>query len=275
MSEQTKADEKPPEKPVAAQRSVKGLITCYNALLADRGITFPRHLVPVAKALVDERIRKLMLIIGPGSGKSMLLSVVYDAWLLGHDPTQTILGISAGEALMQGFQRTVMEIVEWSDYYHTIFPGTLPDKAAGWSTERGMFVTGRSPGDPDASYSAAGLDSKSLTGKHGRNIHCDDLHDKENSASVGQCEKVVTTFYNTILGRADPRGARYIVAGRRFHDQDIYGHLKRSGDFVTLELPAERPQGSELYYDVYVPQDIQCVFNDGMTMVKGELVPAL
>jgi hypothetical protein len=262
VSEEPEEQQAEEPKPLAAQWSVPGLIAYYNTIMSPRGITFPIHLMPIAKALLDLRIQKLLAIIGPGSGKSMFMSQIWPSFLLGHDPTQTVLGISAGEALIQGFQRSVMEIIEWSPLYHRIFPNVRPDKAAGWSTERGMFVTGRSPGDPDASYWAAGLDSKSLTGKHGRTIQLDDPHDKENSVSVTACEKVITTWYNTVLGRADPRGARFIVAGRRWNEEDLYGHLKRTGDFVVLELPAERMGSSHLYFDVTVPDGLECVFTE-------------
>jgi hypothetical protein len=228
------------------------------------GFTLPIHLVPVVRALVDERIRKLMIIVGPGSGKSMLLSQVFPSWILGHDPTMTIIGISAGEALIQGFVRSVMETIEWSPTFRTLFPKVRPDKSAGWSTERGLFVTGRHYGNPDANYSPNGLESKSLTGRHGRLLVCDDLHDTENSASQDQCLKVKDRYYNTIIGRADPRGARFVVAGRRWNQLDLYAHLMEDGDFVTMVLPAERPGTDKLYWDVSVPDGVTCIFNESV-----------
>ncbi len=214
-------------------------------------------------ALADRRINKLMIILGPGSGKSFLLSQVYPSWELGHDPTQTILGISAAEALIQGFLRSVMEMIEFSPVYRALFPYVRPDKGSGWSTERGMFVTGRVIGNPDASYMAAGLGSKALTGKHGRIIICDDIHDPENSASVDNCLKVRELYYNTILGRADPRGARFVFAGRRWNTEDIYSHLQENGDFVTMVLPAEREGTNQLWWDISVPDGLECCFTDG------------
>lgn len=249
-------------RPVAAQATDKGLFTFYNAIFEERGFVCPMHLVPIIKALADTRIRKLMIIIGPGMGKSLLLSVAFPAWCLGIDPTLTILGVSGGEALIQGFMLAVAKIIEWSPIWRAVFPHVTPDKAGGWSTERGYFVKGRRLGDPDANYWGAGLDSASLTGKHGRLLIFDDIHNKDNSATIVQCEKVVNTYYNTLLGRQDPAGARMIIAGRRFHEHDIYGHLQEQGEFVVMTLPAERQGSKRLWFDITVPEGLQCVFTE-------------
>lgn len=198
---------------------------------------------------------------------SALLSTVFPAYMLGQVPDTTIVGISAGEALMQGFMSAVMEWVEHAPGWKAAFPQVLPDKGRGWSTERGMFVSGHAAGDPDASYLAAGLSSKRLTGVHARIIIGDDLHDKENSSSAEACKSVRDTFYSQILGRADPRGARFIFAGRRWHDEDIYGHLKRTGEWVVMELPNIREKADYLYWDVTIPEGLECVFTE---MMRGE-----
>lgn len=204
---------------------------------------------------------------------SQLLSVTIPAWIIGHNPNSATLGISGGEALMQGFQDAVMDIVEKSTAWKQIFPNVRPDKQRGWSTTGGMFVTGRKPGLPDANYLAAGIDSKYLTGKHGSLIIVDDIHNEENSATAEQCEKVVQKYAKTVIGRADPMGARFVMAGRRWHTDDIYGKLKDS-DWVVLELPHERPGKHNLYYDVYVPDGMECVFTDKKCLYPtGELVP--
>lgn len=246
----------------AAEPSARGLISFYNAIYRDRSIQLPPHLVPVAIGLADIRIPKMMLIVGPGSGKSMLLSQAFPAWMLGIDPTMTIVGVSAGEALVHGFIHSVMATIEWSAAYHAIFPKVRPDKVQGWSTERGIFVNGHRAGDPDASYWGGGLNSAALTGKHARMLIFDDLHDKENSTNIDQCVKVRETYYNTLMGRADPQGCRFVLAGRRWHEEDIYGHLRQSGEWVVLELPAERANSRELYYDVTVPDGLECCYTE-------------
>lgn len=233
----------------------------YNALHHKRGFYFPPHLEHVALALTDLRIDKLLVIIGPGSGKSLALSTVFPAFQLGIDPSMTILGLSAGEALMQGFQNAVMDWIEFDPTWKMIFPQVSPDKKRGWSTERGMFVTGHNPGDPDASYLACGITSKRLTGVHARTIIGDDIHDKENSNSTDACHNVRDFFYSQIIGRADPRGARFIFAGRRWNQEDLYGHLRETGEWVVMELPAMRPS-NKLYWDVTVPDGLECCFTE-------------
>lgn len=266
-------------RPPLLSNDSNGLATFYNAMLAPQQIVLPPHLFDPCRALMDDRIAKLMVIIGPGSGKSLLLSVVYPAFCIGQDPGSTFLGISAGENLIQGFQKTVMDWVEFSPTYHRIFPDVAPDKAAGWSTERGMFVTGHEAGNPDSNYFASGLTSSALTGKHARKVNCDDIHNKENSASGEACLKVQGDYYKNIIGRADPRGCKFTLAGRRWHTADIYEHLKQGGDWVVMELPAERTaETNELYWDITIPDGLICCFNDGshpldMEINKGNRSP--
>lgn len=244
----------------------------YEKIFAEHGWKLLPFLLPFCIGFCDTRINKLMFIVGPGVGKSQFLSVCIPAWLIGHDPNSTILGISGGEALMQGFQEAVAELIQYSPAWNQVFPGIRPDKQRGWSTTGGIFVTGRRPGIPDASYLACGIDSKYLTGKHGKLILIDDLHNEENSSTADQCERVVQKYAKTIVGRADPMGARFIMAGRRWHENDIYGQLKGT-DWVVIEVPHERPGVTKLYADIYVPEGLECVFTDKKCRLPtGELV---
>ena len=258
--------------------SPRGFITLYNWLQKAAGsdLRVPDHLYPVILALCDWRINRMMLIIGPGSGKSLLLSQIFPAAVLGHDPTQNVICVSGAENLAQGFQNVVMSLVEQNAAYKTVFPSIKPDKTRGWSATSGMFVTGNRTTSPDASYWAAGLNSKALTGKHGTLLIFDDLHDAENSATEDQCNNVVRKYVTQLTGRADPRGSRFMLAGRRWHERDLYGTLKDNGDWVALTLPAERKGSTDLWFDISVPEHIDCVFTDGKCMdLSGKLTQVI
>lgn len=238
------------------------LAAFYNWVSKDVGFTLPAHMWPVCLALTDVRIRNLQIIVGPGSTKSYLLSTIFPAWLIGHDPTMTILGISAAENLMNGFMQSVQRVIESSEAFHACFPNVKPDKSAGWSSERGIFVTGHPPAVPDANFFGCGLNSSALTGKHSRIVLCDDIHDKNNAATAEGCKQVVDAYFTTILGRAVATGTRFITAGRRWNNDDLYGALMESGYYVTMRLPFEREGSTELYWDISVPDDVECVFTD-------------
>ena len=193
---------------------------------------------------------------------STVVSICYPAFAIGQDPNITTIGMSAGEKLIQGFCTAVGDWIEHHPMWKALFPKVSPDKDKGWSTERGLFVTGHPPGNPDANYFAAGLTSKAVTGKHARLIIGDDLHDRENSNSLDACLTVREFYYRQIIGRADPRGARFIFAGRRWHQEDLYGHLKNTGEWVVMELPAFRDGSNELYWDITVPDNLECCFTE-------------
>lgn len=242
--------------------NVEGLIAFYNFMFMDRGYKLPPHLYHVAQAIMDDRIDKLLVTVGPGSGKSMLISIVAPAFRLGQNPTITQIGISAGEDLIHGFQKGVMEWVADSARFARAFPGVKPNKKLGWSASNGMFVTGHLQGDPDATYAGFGTGSLQLTGVHARVITGDDIHDVKNASSTEACMDVRAWYYRQMIGRADPNGCKFILAGRRWHEDDLYGHFSDGGEWVHMNLPAQRDQETELYWDITLPKGLRCCFTD-------------
>lgn len=233
----------------------------YNLLFSNIGLALPDHLRPVCYALGDSNIRNVMLIISPGAGKSQCLSIAYPLWELGFDRNLTILGVSSGADLMIGFLQSSMNIIEYNEVYNAIFPATQPDKDMGWSSSRGIFVKRTAAGIPDPSYVATGYGAKSIVGKHAKLMIIDDIMDGENSANSEQIEKVEDFYYRTLIGRQDPAGARMVMVGRRWAEDDLYGRLKESKEWLVMTLSSIR-ETEELYYDVRIPADLPCIFND-------------
>lgn len=270
------------ETPIApALLNRTSLAVHYNSILGQRGFQLAPHHYPIILGIEDDRIPMLAAIGPPGYGKSLLVDIAAPTWFVGNDPTMTVLGVSAGEKLVGTFLRASMEIIQFSPHFCELYPTVRPDMQAGWSTERGLFVTGRAIGDQDASYFAAGLKSKALTGVHARRILLDDLHDEANSMTPEMRQDVKDTYYKTLLGRADPRGCRFIATGRRWATDDIYGMWAESGDWVILHIPSIRevpkaPGSTEmvgskqLWIDVYVPRDLTCVYTETLKPAPPE-----
>ena len=112
---------------------------------------------------------------------SQIISCVYPTFALGRNPKLSILGISAAENLVQGFQQSGMEIIEQSKAFAEFFPNVHPDKKAGWSVGNGIYLQERAKGTPDPSWFACGIGSSSLVGKHADVISIDDVHNEENT----------------------------------------------------------------------------------------------
>jgi len=240
-----------------------GLATFYNSVFGKRGFQLAPHHYPMVAALEDSRINNVLFMLCAGAGKSVLLDIIYPSWELGHDPSLSILSVSAGEKLPQTFMLATMQVIADDPAFRQTFPDVFPDKGAGWSLDRGLFVTGHHPGDENPSYFCAGLASKALTGIHCRVEIFDDLHDEENARTPEGRAEVLDRYYRTLLDRADPRGCRRVAVGRWWAGDDIYQEWRKSGDWVVMELPATRKGGSKrLWYDVYVPKGMECVFTE-------------
>ena len=246
----------------AAAKTWTPLTVHYNAIFEKRGFALAPHQRHFVQGIEDDRITFLLAIAAPGVGKSTLLGVAVPTWFLGNDPTLTVLGVSAGEKLIQKQMHASMEILQHSPEFHELYPAVRPDMQAGWSLQSGLYVTGRALGDQDPSYFGAGLASKALTGVHAKRIIWDDLHDETNSRTPDGRAQVVDMTYRTLIGRADPQGARYIAIGRRWATDDLYGRLIASGQWVVMHLPAMRRGESRLWWDVYVPADLECIFSE-------------
>lgn len=250
-----------PDRKVESARKI-GLATFYNAVSAPRGFGLAPHHFPIIAGLEDDRIRNFLYLAPPGTGKSNLLCSILPAYWLGEDPTTTILSVSAGEKLPQSFMSATMQIIQHDQTFKQLFPEVRPAPELGWSLGRGIFVSGHHPSDADASYISVGLTSKALTGLHARKHIYDDLHDRENSSSPEGRAGVKNVYYDTLLGRADPRGCRRVAAGRWWAKDDLYQEWIQSGDWVVLQLPATRSGAVQLYYDVFVPRNMDCVYSE-------------
>ena len=173
--------------------------------------------------------RRLILNIAPRSLKSMIVSVAYPAFLLGHDPSVSIMVVSHNQLLAVQLSNLFRKIVE-ARWYKRAFPGMrgLPDKNSETS-----FVTAAGGG-----RQAQSTDS-GVTGTGADHMIIDDPSDASKANDQTACLKVNEWIDSTLSSRRNsPTKSSRILVMQRLSIYDTTAHFLEKGGWVQLKLPA-------------------------------------
>ena len=99
-------------------------LRCFRELNPPTAFAMNWHVELVAAKLAAVRgggIRRLIVSLPPRHLKSLLASVTFPAWCLGHDPSAQILCVSYAQDLADKLSRDCRRIVA-SDWYQRLFP---------------------------------------------------------------------------------------------------------------------------------------------------------
>lgn len=173
-------------------------------------------------------IRRLIINVPPRSLKSLIASVAFPAFILGHSPSDSILSVTYGQDLSNQFAldcRTIM----LSDWYQALFPtrlvGSRPSASELRTTAQGIRIA----------TSVGGV----LTGRGGEYIIIDDPTKPEEALSKSQRDAVIQWYGNTLLSRLNNKKTGcIIVVMQRLHEDDLTGHLLQEQGWEILRLPA-------------------------------------
>lgn len=176
------------------------------------------------------KMRRLIICLPPRSGKSIITSVAFPAFVLGHNPTRKIINITYSMALSAKFANDFRMLLN-AVWFKEVFPHA---RIAGFkdTEEETIFTAG--------GYRLATSTTGPLTGRGGDIIICDDLSKSQDIFSDVKREATNELFRTTILSRLDNKqtGAM-VVTMQRLHPNDFVGHLLEiSDDWVVLNLPA-------------------------------------
>ena len=171
---------------------------------------------------------RLIINLPPRSLKSILVSVIFPAFLLGHDPSRKIFGISYGGEIAAKHASDFRSIVE-SAWYRKAFPKMQTTRMANsdvFTTMRGFRKT--------TSVNAT------LTGLGGDCFIIDDPIKPVDAQSDALRNAVNNWFSNTLSSRLDNKATGIIiVVMQRVHLNDLTGHLlENSRGWELLKLPA-------------------------------------
>jgi predicted phage terminase large subunit-like protein len=174
-------------------------------------------------------IKRLIITVPPRSLKSICASVAFPAFVLGHDPTRSIICVSYSESLGRKHANDFRAVMR-SPFYRSLFPGTRISEAK--DTELEVQTTGRG-----CRYTTSL--GGTLTGRGGNLLILDDPMKPQDALSDSARENLKQWYANTLLPRLDNKAeGAIIVVMQRLHVDDLVGHLLEQGGWTELNLPA-------------------------------------
>ncbi|WP_375462288.1 phage terminase large subunit [uncultured Enterovirga sp.] len=174
-------------------------------------------------------VRRLIVTVPPRHLKSVCSSVAFVAWLLGHDPSAKIMGVSYNADIAAMFARDTRTVME-EEWYRRLFPNTRLSRRRSADMD---FVTTKRGGRYAASTGGP------LTGRGAGFIIIDDPIKADDILSDVMRERPIRWFRETLITRLDDkRNDVIILVMQRLHIDDLVGHLLPTGEWLHLDLPA-------------------------------------
>src|SRR5689334_12891373 len=204
---------------------------CFQDLNPQTELAMNWHLEVIAAKLTavrESKIRRLIINLPPRHLKSLMASIAFPAWCLGHDPSAQILCVSYAQDLSDKLARDCRSIM-LSPWCRQIFPTRLaPHRQAVQE-----FITTRQ------GYRLATSTGGVLTGRGADIILIDDPLKPEEALSEAQRQAANDWFVHTLYSRLnDKRSGAIVIVMQRLHEDDLVGHVLALEPWEVLSFPA-------------------------------------
>jgi hypothetical protein len=204
---------------------------CFSELNPRTRFAMSWHIEIIAAkltALRGGKIRRLVINLPPRHLKSLLASVAFPAWCLGHDPSAQILCVSYAQDLADKLSRDCRHILA-SDWYRGIFPTRLSPQRAAMpefdTTAQGCRLA----------TSVGGV----LTGRGADIVIIDDPLKPEEALSQAQRQMANEWYDHTLYSRLnDKLAGAIVVIMHRLHEDDLVGHVLAQEEWEIVRFPA-------------------------------------
>src|SRR5215208_4091722 len=199
------------------------------------------HICAIAHCLEQVRlgkIKRLIITVPPRSLKSIMCSVAFPAFVLGHDPSKRLIVVSYGADLAIKHGNDFRAVVNSAEY-RAIFPGMRISAMKNTQTEVVTTLNG---------FRLAISVDGALTGRGGDIIIIDDPIAALAALSQKPREHVRDWYFNTLLSRLDDKqNGAIVLVMQRLHEDDLAGVLLRASDeWTVLSLPAIAEQDEQI-----------------------------
>jgi predicted phage terminase large subunit-like protein len=204
---------------------------CFFDLNPQTELATNWHLEVIAAKLAAVRqgkIPRLIINLPPRHLKSLLASIAFPAWCLGHDPSAQILCVSYAGELADKLARDC-RLIMMSPWYRRIFPTRLaPHRQAVQE-----FLTTRQ------GYRLATSNGGVLTGRGADIILIDDPLKPEEALSDTQRRAANEWFSHTLYSRVNnKRSGAIVIIMQRLHEDDLIGHVLAQEPWEIVRFPA-------------------------------------
>jgi hypothetical protein len=207
---------------------------CFAELNPQAAFLTNGHIEVIAAKLAavrEGKIRRLIINLPPRHLKSLIASIAFPAWYLGHHPAAQILCVSYAQDLSDKLARDCRSIM-MSPWYRRLFATRLaPHRHAVQE-----FITTRQ------GYRLATSTGGVLTGRGADIILIDDPSKPEEALSQARRDAVNEWYDHTLYSRLNDkhRGAIVIIM-QRLHEDDLVGHVlgQEAWEVVSFSAIAE------------------------------------
>ncbi len=183
------------------------------------------------EAVTDGRIQNLLATVPPGSMKSLLVGVFWQAWEWGPKdlPHLRYVGTAHEQELAIRDSRRCRELIK-SEWYQSRWGVTLK-----------ADMDGKKEFGNDATGSRTARAFTSMTGARGDRVLLDDPISAHNANSPAKLKDAETAFLETLPTRInDADNSSIIVIMQRLHQKDVAGIILEKGlNYVHLNIPME------------------------------------
>ena len=185
-----------------------------------------RHLEAVTRG----EITRLLINVPPGSSKSLIVSVMWQAWewTQPHLRSMRYLATAFNDDPVKRDARKCRDLI-LSDWYRSLWPEVV------------LVRTGEKSFANSGTGTREGVAFGSLTSQRGDRLIIDDPHSTETAESAAERLATTRKFREGAQNRLnDQARSAIVVIMQRLHEDDVSGTIKKLGmEYVHLMLPME------------------------------------
>lgn len=181
-------------------------------------------------------IRKLLIEAPPRHSKSLHVSQLFPAHVVGNSPDKSVIVSSYSGDLATDHGRETRNLLQTERYERLFKTRLAPDSTAKgkWNTQKYVQTPGAAQGNwvnAKGAYNAAGVGG-SITGKGADFFIVDDsLKDRKEADSQTVRDSLWAWFRSVARTRLTPTGAM-VVMGTRWHQDDLAGRIMEQEEWV-------------------------------------------